>query len=197
MITNGKCRSHTLSMTEQLTRERNFRSPSSPAPPFWIRNFLEGCEGLRGATRSVSPLIWRPPDSLTGIGAKGSQAPTDGKNTGASWRTAFPYSAPTMWARTSWWAWAKPKKEMVKIMDRLWRMGVDNHLFSFFAEEGRAWETCPNRPGPLISEFSWPDISLKMKFPAPKMAFDEDGRIIDFGVGSERIETVIRSGIPS
>ena len=38
------------------------------------------------------------------------------------------------------------EKEMVSLMERLWDMGVANHLFAFFAEEG---SQLGNRPQPF------------------------------------------------
>ena len=40
------------------------------------------------------------------------------------------------------------EKEMVTLMDHLWRMGVDNHLFSFFCRRRiKLWETGLSRHG--------------------------------------------------
>ncbi|MBW2046632.1 MAG: radical SAM protein, partial [Deltaproteobacteria bacterium] len=40
------------------------------------------------------------------------------------------------------------ERQMVSLMDKLWRMGIVNHLFSFFAEEGSKLANRPQPPWP-------------------------------------------------
>jgi biotin synthase len=89
------------------------------------------------------------------------------------------------------------EKEMVALMERLWNMGVMNHLFAFFAEEG---SQLGNRPQPL-----WPTY-LRIQLARylmeeglaskPKMTFDTKGRIVDFGLEAERLISIIDLGTP-
>jgi lipoyl synthase len=89
------------------------------------------------------------------------------------------------------------EEDMVSLMGRLWEMGVVNHLFSFFAEEG---SKLADRPPP-----SWPAylriqlarflIEEGVAFPRD-MAFDREGRIVAFGLKDYLLIETIRQGTP-
>ena len=89
------------------------------------------------------------------------------------------------------------EKEMVDLMDRLWQMGVDNHLFSFFAEEGSRLDNMPQPPWSTYLRVQLARYLIENEISdANRMTFDETGAIIDFGIGPKTVEEAIRSGIP-
>ena len=89
------------------------------------------------------------------------------------------------------------EKEMVTLMDQLWQMGVDNHLFSFFAEEGSSLGNMPQPPWPTYLRIQLARHLIENEMStSDQMEFNEKGSIVDFGVDPERLEAAILSGIP-
>jgi biotin synthase len=89
------------------------------------------------------------------------------------------------------------EEQMVSLMGRLWQMGVVNHLFSFFAEEGSQLHDRPQPVWPaylrvqlaryLIEE----DLSHHQE-----MEFDQEGHILDLGLAPGALESIINLGTP-
>lgn len=89
------------------------------------------------------------------------------------------------------------EKEMVSLMDRLWRIGIVNHLFSFFAEEGSALAKRTRPPWPTYLRIQLARYLIEEGLSSCEdMAFDPQGRIIDFGLDQERLSKVIDLGTP-
>jgi len=89
------------------------------------------------------------------------------------------------------------EEEMVKIMDRIHRMGATNHLFSFFQEEGSLLE---GRPQPPWSQYLRVQLARHLIEAGltsyGQMEFNRQGNIIDFGLPQAELEPIVQSGIP-
>jgi biotin synthase len=89
------------------------------------------------------------------------------------------------------------EKEMAEAFQRVFDLGGVNHLFSFFPEQGSALESHPRPP---IGVYRRIQIAAELidtgKSTASRMRFDDAGRIADFGVSAEELESLILSGEP-
>jgi biotin synthase len=89
------------------------------------------------------------------------------------------------------------EREAVSLIDRLWRMGIVSHLFSFFAEVGSVLADSPQPPWPTYLRVQLARYLLEEGLSAfDKMDFDGKGRIIDFGLQDWDLLEVIGLGIP-
>jgi biotin synthase-related radical SAM superfamily protein len=89
------------------------------------------------------------------------------------------------------------EREMVSIMNKLWRMGVLSHLFSFLAEEG---SKMADRPQPLWASYLRVQLARYLIEEGLSffndMRFDEGGHIVGFGLDSNRLAQIIYLGAP-
>jgi len=87
------------------------------------------------------------------------------------------------------------EKQMVSLMDRLWGMGIVNHLFSFFAENASRLTDRPQPPWSTYLRVQLARYLIGNKLSKSQdMAFDTEGRITEFGLTRERLQEVIDSG---
>lgn len=89
------------------------------------------------------------------------------------------------------------EKEMITLMDRLWKMGVCSHLFSFFAEEG---SRLSDRPQPAWDTYLRVQLARYLveneSIQPEAMVFSEDGRLLDVGLPPDHVRDIIQSGKP-
>jgi biotin synthase len=89
------------------------------------------------------------------------------------------------------------EKEMVSLMERMWQMGVVNHLFSFFAEESSGLAARPQPPWPNYLRIQLARYLIEHERCCfDDMKFDGPGRIIDFGLAPDTLNQVINVGAP-
>lgn len=89
------------------------------------------------------------------------------------------------------------EQEMVSAISRARSAGGYTHLFSFFPEAGSTMEA--HQPPPIgsyrrIQLARW--LIDNDKTGPEKMAFDSEGRILEFGVPQDELDMVISSGTP-
>lgn len=89
------------------------------------------------------------------------------------------------------------EQEMMDVCQRIADLGGHNHMFAFFPERGSLmedWEACPQdqwrrvQLGRFLIDYAGVHMS--------QMKFDAQGRIIDFGLPQDELETLINSGKP-
>lgn len=89
------------------------------------------------------------------------------------------------------------EKEIVKILQWCVDLGVYPSLFSFTPVPGTNMQ---NHPQPSLSHYRRIQIAHYLithsKTRWEKMIFDEDGRLIDFGIPKKQLRQVVKSGIP-
>ena len=196
MITNGKCKDHTLQMTEELTRNTKLPVSILTSPTILDRDFLHdikrcGADKIGVALDLATPELF---DTYRGNGVSGPHR----------WKTYWQFikDALAEFGTNNVGAhlmvgMGETEKEMVMLMDRLWQMGVDNHLFSFFAEENSSLGNMPQPLWPTYLRVQLARYLIENEISGPdQMVFTQKGDIMDFGVFPERLETVIHSGIP-
>jgi biotin synthase len=89
------------------------------------------------------------------------------------------------------------EKEIVKILQWCVDLGVYPSLFSFTPVPGTNLE---NHPQPSLSHYRRIQIAhyliTRSTTRGEKMIFDEDGRLIDFGISKKQLRQVVKSGMP-
>ena len=196
MITNGKCLQHTLDMTDRLKAETDIPISILISPTILDKDALvamkeAGADKIGVAIDLATPELF---DKYRGSGVSGPhrwEKYWEILNQGLEVFEANNVGAHLMVGM------GETEAELVRIMEKLRRMGVDNHLFSFLAEKSSALADRPQPPWPTylrvqLARYLIEEESMSMG----DMTFDEKGHIADFGLKPERIDEIIDRGIP-
>jgi biotin synthase len=196
MITNGKCVAHTLEITRRLRETTRLPISILVSPTLLNKNDLiamqaAGADKIGIALDLANPELfdqWRGP----GVGgphrwekywqtiAEGLEVFGTG-NVGAHLMVGM----------------GETEEEMVKLMARLWQMGVSNHLFAFFAEEHSQMAERPQPPWPVYLRIQLALYLLEQGLVRIQdMAFDARRCLVQFGLQSEKLEEIINRGTP-
>jgi biotin synthase len=196
MITNGRCRKDTLEMTRLLKKETSRPISLLISPTMLERQDLEAMKEA-GTEKIGIALDLATPDLFEKYRGKGVSGPHKWDKYWEILEIGLEIFGPPHVGAHLMVGMGETEKDMVALMERLWNMGVMNHLFAFFAEEG---SQLGNRPQP-----SWPTY-LRIQLARylieeglaskPKMTFDTKGRIVDFGLEAERLISIIDLGTP-
>jgi len=196
MITNGKCKAHTLAMTEQLTRATKLPVSILTSPTILNEDFLYKAKRC-GADKVGVALDLATPDLFDQYRGKGVSGPHRWEKYWQFMKDSLAVFGPHNVGAHLMVGMGETEKEMVTLMDRLWQMGVDNHLFSFFAEKDSSLGDMPQPPWPSYLRIQLAGYLIENEISSSdQMTFNEKDCIVDFGVAPERMETVIHSGIP-
>jgi len=196
MITNGKCREHTLEMTARLRSETTIPISILISPTILEREDLyvmkeNGADKIGVAIDLATPELF---DKFRGNGVSGPHKWNkyweimeagleifgDG-NVGAHLMVGM----------------GETEKEIISLMDKLSHMGVLSHLFSFFAEDGSKLSHIPQPPWTTYLRVQLARYLIEEKKSRFKdMDFDSAGRIVDFGVAPNILKKAVNSGLP-
>jgi biotin synthase len=89
------------------------------------------------------------------------------------------------------------EKEMVVLMEKLWNMGVVNHLFSFLAEEGSKLSARPQPSWSAYLRIQMARYLIEARLSGENlMNFDSQGRIAHFGLNGDRLKDIVYMGLP-
>lgn len=89
------------------------------------------------------------------------------------------------------------EREILEVAQRIRDLGGHNHMFAFYPERGSLMEDWP-----AVDRGHWRRVQLARYLidyaggNVRDMRFDEDGRVIEFGVPRENLEAVIAAGTP-
>lgn len=89
------------------------------------------------------------------------------------------------------------EREILEVAQRIKDLGGHNHMFAFFPERGSLMEDWPP-----VDRAQWRRVQLArfiIDYAGGRiddMQFDEAGRVVDFGLPEDELETLIRSGKP-
>jgi len=196
MITNGKCRAHTLQMTRMLKEETSLPISLLISPTILKEHDLvemkkAGADKIGIAIDLATPTLF---ERYRGKGVGGPH--TWDKYWEILEQGLRIFGSPHVGVHLMV-GMGETEKEMVSLMDRLWKMGVVSHLFSFFAEEA---STLAERPQPPWSSYLRVQLARYLIEEGiagfPGMTFDADGRITGFGIDPRQLEDIISLGIP-
>lgn len=196
MITNGKCRQDTLLMTRRLKTETAVPisiliSPTLMEPEDLVAMKDAGADKIGVAIDLATPELF---DQYRGKGVSGPH------KWGKYWQILGAalevFGHPHVGAHLMV-GMGETEEQMVSLMQKLWRMGVMSHLFSFLAEKG---SRLGNRPQP-----AWPTY-LRVQLARylieeglssqEKMGFDERGHVVDFGMDPDGVMEILNLGTP-
>ncbi len=88
-------------------------------------------------------------------------------------------------------------REILEVAQKIRDMGGHNHMFAFFPERGSLMEDWPP-----VDRGQWRRVQLARYIidyaggNFRDMRFDDEGRVVDFGVTEETLEALINSGTP-
>lgn len=196
MITNGKCRQHTSEMTTRLRNETTIPISVLISPTILEREDLyalkeSGADKIGVAIDLVTPELF---DKFRGNGVAGPHKWSKywdimkagievfgDRNVGAHLMVGM----------------GETEKEIISLMDRLWHMGVVNHLFSFFAEDGSKLSHMPQPPWSAYLRVQLArHLIEEEKSRIKDMGFDSTGTIVDFGITTNVLKDAVNSGLP-
>ncbi|MGA7986317.1 MAG: radical SAM protein [Burkholderiales bacterium] len=89
------------------------------------------------------------------------------------------------------------EREILEVAQKIRDLGGHNHMFAFFPERGSLMEDWP-----AVDRGQWRRVQLARFLidyrgqRVEDMAFDESGRVVDFGVAKEVLEQEIAAGTP-
>jgi len=196
MITNGKCRDHTLEMVRRLKTETSLPISVLISPTILNEQDLiaikeNGADKIGVAVDLATQELF---DRYRGKGVSGPHKWEKYWDIMGVALKVFGY--PNVGAHIMV-GMGETEKEMVSMVDRLWQMGVMSHLFSFFAEEESTLGNMPQPPWPTYLRIQLARYLIEegmVQF--NDIGFDPKGRVIDFGLDAEQIKGVIDSGVP-
>jgi len=196
MITNGKCKRHTLDMTRRLKAETAIPISILISPTILDKDALiamkkAGADKIGVAIDLASPELF---DKYRGSGVSG---PHRWEKYWEILNQGLEVFGPVNVGAHLMVGMGETEEEMVRIMEKLCGMGVDNHLFSFLAEKSSALADMPQPPWPTylrvqLARYLIEEESMTMG----DMTFDEKGRIVDFGIEPEKLNEIINRGVP-
>ena len=89
------------------------------------------------------------------------------------------------------------ERELLEVVQRIRRLGGHSHLFAFFPEKGSLMEDWP-----ACGKAQWRRVQLARYLidyaggDFSRMAFDESGKVVDFGITESELAGVINAGTP-
>jgi biotin synthase len=194
MITNGKCRQATLEMTRRLKEETSIPISILISPT--ILNEKDLAEMKKSGADKIGVAIdLATPELFDKYRGKGVSGPHKWEKYWDILEKALDiFKYPNVGAHLMV-GMGETEEQMVKLIDSLWHMGVESHLFSFFAEEGSRLADRPQPPWPNYLRVQLARYIIEQNLAeAGDMSFDRDGHIIDLGLASDLLESVINYG---
>ncbi len=194
MITNGKCRQATLEMTRRLKDETALPISILIAPTILHEDDLAEMKES-GADKIGVAVDLATPELFDKYRGKGVSGPHKWEKYWEIMETALDiFGHPNVGAHLMV-GMGETEEQMVSIMNRLWQMGVVSHLFSFFAEEDSRLADRPQPPWPAYLRIQLARYIIEEELVSNQdMSFDKAGRIIDFGLASDLLASIISFG---
>ncbi|MFH1952037.1 MAG: radical SAM protein [Pseudomonadota bacterium] len=196
MITNGKCREHTLEMTRRLRNETPLPVSVLVSPTILDRDDLVALKES-GADKIGVAIDLATPELFDKFRGKGVSGPHQWNRYWEIIETGLDLFGEANVGTHLMVGMGETEKEMISLMNRLWQMGVVSHLFSFFAENGSQLDHMPQPPWPAYLRIQLARYLIEENLVrSGDMGFDEEGRIADFGLTPDRLDEIIRLAMP-
>jgi biotin synthase-related radical SAM superfamily protein len=196
MITNPKCRSHTVEMASRLSRETPLPvsvliSPTILSEDDLVRMKDAGVDKIGVALDLATPRLF---EAYRGKAVSG---PHRWEKYWQMIEAGLRIFGPANVGAHLMAGMGETEEEMVSLIQRLWDKSVLSHLFSFFAEEASALSGMDQPPWQMylriqLARFLIEKCSARWEH----MTFDPQGRLVDFGIASEHLAEVISTGLP-
>jgi len=196
MITNGKCRAHTVEMIKRLAEETNVPVSVLISPTILKKTDLQAMKDS-GADKIGVAIDLATPELFDRFRGKGVSGPHRWEHYWQILEQSLEVFGHQHVGAHLMVGMGETEEEMVSLMDRLWQMGVLNHLFSFFAEDGSSLADRPHPDWPVYLRIQLARHLIEEGIAGHRdMSFDIRGRIVDFGTEPEQLEGILKLGIP-
>ena len=196
MITNGKCTKATLEMTVRLKKDTSLPISILISPTILRREDLSAMKQA-GAEKAGIALDLATPELFERYRGAGVSGPHKWEKYWEIIEDCIDlFGKPHVGAHLMV-GMGETEQQMVALMQRLWNMGVANHLFSFFAEKGSTLSGRPQPPWPVYLRVQLARYLIEENMSScDRMDFDEKGRILDFGIDVDTLFETIELGTP-
>jgi biotin synthase-related radical SAM superfamily protein len=196
MITNGKCTRDTLKMTLRLRNETSLPISILTSPTIIDKQDLLKMKE-NGADKIGIAIDLATPELFDAYRGKGVSGPHTWERYWQTMETALGIFNPYNVGAHLMVGMGETEQEMICLMDRLWNMGVANHLFSFFPEKGSQLADMPQPAWDTYLRIQLERYLIEQGMSRyQNMAFDGQGCIMDFDVSREELDEIIGSGTP-
>jgi len=195
MITNGKCRKHTMDMTRRLKEETSLPVSILLCPTvLHPEDLMEMKE--KGAEKVGIAIDLATPELFEKYRGRAVSGPHRWRKYWETLETAVKvFGHPHVGAHLMV-GMGETEEEMISLMDRLNQMRIMNHLFSFFAEEDSRLAQRPQPPWPSYLRVQLARYLIEEDMSHYReMEFDSEGRVMNFGLSIDRLERIIGSGL--
>jgi biotin synthase len=196
MITNGRCRQDTLEMTRKLRRETRLPVSILISPTLLEEKDLTALKDA-GADKVGVALDLATPELFERYRGTGVSGPHRWEKYWEVILSALKVFGPGNVGAHLMVGMGETEQQMVSLMQRLRDLGVQNHLFSFFAEER---SQLAEQPQPHWSTYLRVQLARYLIEEGlsllGRMGFDGDGHLTDFGVDRSGLEEIIGLGTP-
>ena len=196
MITNGKCRQSTLDMAKQLKKGTSLPISVLVAPTIINEEYLITLKDT-GIDKIGIALDLAAPDLFDKYRGKGVSGPHEWDYYMKVLHSGLEvFGHPNVGAHLMV-GMGETEKEVVALMAKLWKMGVINHLFSFFPEKGSAMEDHCRPPWPAYLRIQLARYLIEKNMTGfEDMRFNHLGEIIDLGIEQQLLRETINLGTP-
>ncbi len=196
MITHPSARADTLSICRQLVTHTSQPVSLLIAPTLVDRDWLLAARDA-GADRIGVAIDAATPGIFARLRGKGVRGPHRWERYWQVFEDAIEVFGENMVGAHFIYGLGETERELVEAMERARVMGGSTHLFCFFPERYSAMAATPQPPASgyrRIQLARWLIDHDKVR--VTDMSFDEQGRIVDFGLAREALERIINSGEP-
>ncbi|MFP4037009.1 MAG: radical SAM protein [Desulfobacteraceae bacterium] len=196
MITNGRCRKDTITMTRRLAAETPLPISILISPTLLQKDDLSAMKDA-GADKIGVALDLATPELFDRYRGSGVSGPHRWEKYWRIMEQGLEVFGPANVGAHLMVGMGETEKQMVTLMERLRAMGVPNHLFSFLAEEDSALADRPQPPWPVYLRIQLARYLIEEGIASLQdMSFDNRGRIIDFGLAHQELDGIIDLGTP-
>ena len=196
MITNKKCRSDTIEMARMLANETNLPVSILLAPTIIGRNDLVSLQ-VSGADKIGVAIDLATPELFDKYRGKGVSGPHRWKRYWEIMEGAVEIFGPYNVGAHLMVGMGETEEEMTGIIEKIWQMGVENHLFSFFPEQGSRLMDKSQPPWSTYLRIQLARYLIEEDLVSfSDMTFDKQGHIMDFGLNSGGLQKIMNTGVP-
>ena len=196
MITHGRCGQDTLVMAGRLKGETMVPISVLINPTIMENADLEAMKGA-GVDKIGIAIDLATPALFDKYRGEGVSGPHDWETYWNMFSKALEVFGPPHVGAHLMVGMGETEQNMVTLMDQLWGMRVNSHLFSFCAEEGSGLSGRLQPPWSTYLRVQLARYLLEEGLSRlDVMGFDGQGRIIDFGLDPQELDRILRLGTP-
>jgi lipoyl synthase len=197
MITHPNSNADTFTLLEQWTREvpqvpvSILSNPTTLEKEDLVRMRDMGADIFTVALDAVTPEIFER------TRGKGVDSPHKYEHYWRAIEWAADVFGPEKFGAHLIGGMGETEREILEVAQKIRDMGGHNHMFAFFPERGSLMEDWPP-----VDRGQWRRVQLARYIidyaggHFRDMRFDEEGRVVDFGVPQAKLEQLISSGTP-